>query len=63
MGSHAKGAPVAQWVKRWPTDLAVRVQSSLEANSFQLLTVFQCKQSFIINLLSPDMTETLLKRT
>ena len=25
-----KGAPVAQWVKRWPTDLADRVRSSLE---------------------------------
>ena len=25
-----KGAPVAQWVKRWLTDLADRVQSALE---------------------------------
>ena len=23
------GAPVAQWIKRWPTDLAGRVRSSL----------------------------------
>ena len=28
-------APVAQWVKRWPTDLADRVQSLLEAKSSQ----------------------------
>ena len=27
------GAPVAQWVKRWPTDLADRVRSSLEVKS------------------------------
>ena len=29
------GAPVAQWIKRWPTDLADRVWSPLEAKSFQ----------------------------
>ena len=29
----SKGAPIAQWVKRWPTDLAVRVRSLLEAKS------------------------------
>ena len=29
------GAPVAQWVKRWPTDLADRVRSPLEAKSSQ----------------------------
>ena len=27
------GAPVAQWVKRWPTNLADRVRSSLGAKS------------------------------
>ena len=30
-----KGAPVAQWVKRWLTDLADRVRSSLEVKSSQ----------------------------
>ena len=29
------GAPVAQWAKRWPTDLADRVRSSLAVKSFQ----------------------------
>ena len=29
------GAPVAQWVKRWSTDLADRVRSPLEAKSSQ----------------------------
>ena len=29
------GAPEAQWVKRWPTDLADRVRSSLEVKSSQ----------------------------
>ena len=27
-------APVAQWVKRWPTDLGDQVRSPLEAKSF-----------------------------
>ena len=27
---NARGSPVAQWVKRWPTDLADRIRSSLE---------------------------------
>ena len=30
-----EGAPVAQWVKGWPTDLADRVRSPLEAKSSQ----------------------------
>ena len=29
------GAPAAQWIKRWPTDLADRVRSSLEVKSSQ----------------------------
>ena len=29
------GAPEAQWVKRWPTDLAVRVRSLLKTKSSQ----------------------------
>ena len=57
------GAPVAQWVKRWSTDLAGRVRSSLEAKSSHR------KRSFIAHSLSlsishrADMTEILLKRT
>ena len=57
------GAPVAQWVKRWPTDLADRVRSSLEGN------LLNRKRSSIAHSLSlsskhrPDMTEILLKRT
>ena len=35
MVSFRNGAPVAQWVKRWPTDLADQVQSSLEVKSSQ----------------------------
>ena len=30
-----EGAPVAQWVKRWPNDLADRVRSPLETKSSQ----------------------------
>ena len=30
---HVRGALVAQWVKRWPTDQADRVRSSLKAKS------------------------------
>ena len=29
------GAPVAQWVKRWSTDLAVPIRAPLEAKSSQ----------------------------
>ena len=38
-GSNFLGAPVAQLVKRWPTDLADRVRSSLEVKPFQSQTV------------------------
>ena len=34
-GEGGGGAPVAQWVKRWSTDLADRVRSSLEVKSSQ----------------------------
>ena len=43
-----KGAPVSQWIKRWPTDLADRVRSSLEVKSSQPETEFHCTQPFII---------------
>ena len=33
--SSVGGAPVAQWVKSWPIDLADRVRSSLEVKSSQ----------------------------
>ena len=36
LGPVCPGAPVAQWVKRWPTDLAVQAESPLEAKSDQL---------------------------
>ena len=58
------GAPVTQWVKRWPTDLADRVQSSLEMKSSQP----NRKRSSISHSLSlslkhrPDMIEILLKK-
>ena len=59
------GAPVTQCVKRWPTDLADRVRSSLAVISSQPQKDFHCTQPFIINsnLHCPDMIETLLKRT
>ena len=45
------GAPVAQWVKRWPTDLAV--PSSIPTRGKISSTVKGgCKQPFIINLSS-----------
>ena len=33
--SNRKGVPAAQWIKRWPTDLADRVRSSHEVKSSQ----------------------------
>ena len=32
---HQQGAPVAQWVKHWPTDPADQIRSSPEAKSSQ----------------------------
>ena len=58
-----EGAPVAQWVKRWPTDLAVVISSPAKGED-----LFNCKRSFVAHSLSlssahrPDMTEILLKR-
>ena len=43
------GAPVAQWVNRWPTDLADQVRVPLEAKSCQPLTGLHYTQPFIIN--------------
>ena len=42
------GAPVAQLVKRLPTDLADQVRSLLEVKSSQPQTEFHCTQPFII---------------
>ena len=33
--SYRLGAPVAKWVKHWPTDLADRVRPPLDAKSTQ----------------------------
>ena len=58
------GAPVAQWVKRWPADLAV--PRSIPALGENLPS---CKRSSVAHSLSllsyhrPDITEILLKRT
>ena len=58
------GAPVAQWVQRWPTDLAVQ---TVRAHSRRNL--LNCKRDSSAHSLSlssahrPDMTEILLKRT
>ena len=66
------GAPVAQWVKRWPTDLAVpssiptRGEKKTKEKKKNLLNR---KRGSIAHSLSlstshrPDMTEILLKRS
>ena len=66
------GAPVAQWVKRWPTDLAVpssiptRGEKKTKERKKNLLNR---KRGSIAHSLSlstshrPDMTEILLKRS
>ena len=59
-----RGTPIAQWVKRWPTDLAVPGSVLPKAEIF-----YNRKRSSIAHSLSlssvhrPDMTKTLLKRT
>ena len=57
-------APVAQWVKPWPTDLAV--PSSIPARGEPFSTVNGGSTAHSLSLSSghrPDMTEILLKRT
>ena len=57
--SFKDGAPIAQWVKRWPTDEAILGSSPARGEIFStvngvpLLTAFH----------RPDMTEILLKWT
>ena len=45
------GAPVAQWVKRWLTDLAVPSSSPTQGEIFSTVNELHCTQPFIINLL------------
>ena len=59
-----RGAPVAQWVQRWPTDLVV--MSSSPALGEDLFSRERGSIAHSLSLLSthrPDMTEILLKRT
>ena len=57
------GAPVAQWFKRWPTDLAVSGSSPARGGN-----ISNRKRGFIAHGLSlkanhrPDMSEILLKK-
>ena len=55
-------APVAQWVKCWPTDLAVLSLSPLEAKFYQLQMGFIAHILPLSSAHCPDMTEMLLKR-
>ena len=43
-----RGALVAQWVKLWPTDLAVLSSSPARGENFSPETEFHCTQPFII---------------
>ena len=58
----ALGAPVAQWVKHWPTDLVDQDRSRSKQN------LLNHKQSSIVHSLSlsfkhrPDMTENTVKK-
>ena len=42
----AAGAPVAQWVKRWPTDLAVSGSSSAQGEIFATLNGVPLQTAF-----------------
>ena len=53
------GAPVAQWFKRWPTDLADRVGSSSRRN---LLNHSIAQSLSLSTSHHPDMTGILLKK-
>ena len=46
------GVPVAKWVKRWPTDLAVPSSIPALGRIFSTVNRFHCTQPFISNLSS-----------
>ena len=54
------GAPVVQWVKRWPTDLADRLRPPFEAKFSQPGSI--AHRLSLSTSHRPDMTERLLKR-
>ena len=55
------GAPVVQWVKRWPTDLAV--ESSSPARIFSIVNGVPLHSLSLSSAHRPDKTEIMLKRT
>ena len=59
----AIGALVAQWVKPWPTDLAVQVPSLLERNLLNRKGGSIAHSILLSSAHRPDMTGILLKRT
>ena len=61
--SKVTGAPVAQWVKRWPADLAVPSSRPALGEIFSSVNVFHCTQHSLSTPYHPNMTEIPLKRT
>ena len=58
------GTPIAQWVKRWPTDLAVPSSSPAQGEIVSTIIRGSIAQSLSLSSAHrPDMTEILLKRT
>ena len=57
------GAMVAQWIKRWPTDLAVQSSSSAQGKIFLTANRVPLHSLSLSSAHHPDMTEILLKRT
>ena len=58
-----KGSPVAQWVKRWPTDLAVPGWSLARGGFFSTVTGSIAHRLSLSFAHRPDMTKILLKTT
>ena len=66
LSSWMPGAPVAQWIKRWPSDLAVLSLSPARGEIFSTVNRVLLHTAFHYHQTSahrPDMTEILLKRT
>ena len=57
------GAPVAKWVKRWPTDLAVPSSNPTRGVIFSTVYGAPLHTPFMNISHRPDMTEILLKST
>ena len=61
--AYEPGAPVAQWVKRWPPDLAVPSSSPARGEIFSTINGSTTHSLSLSSAHRTDMTEILSERT